>query len=374
MKRITKIVGILLIVAMLAMPSLSHAKEKKGLLVYDTIYGSTIEVAYWIKAIVGVENHLDVKNLPQVLTLKPYDYVIIGSHTRNEKPAKVIYEFVEKNQNELAKKEIAYFLTCGDNDETMVLKTPGGTPHTIAGRNYLIDILEKYPAIKPVVIGGFGGRQVTPSLGTKDSVFIWLIGKLAKEGAPWEGLEIWESLIPERVEVYANEIRTKILGIPPRKDVEKYRGYWTSLQPANLKDPTKVKFKPKPFNEHHSTDKIYFTRSRIKGNLDEAITLIKTLARQTGIDLREKQKSFFNVYYQAVKTYDGNELTTHVVAATFPEDPGNVQISFRNYDKPDKRKGAEEDVTKAETILWAEGKKVEGEKRQTISEILSYGN
>jgi len=374
MKRITKIVGILLIVAMLATPSLSHAKGKKGLLVYDTIYGSTIEVAYWIKAILGVENHLDVKMLPQVLTLKPYDYVIIGSHTRNEKPAEVIYEFVEKNQNELAKKEIAYFLTCGDNDETMVLKTPGGTPHTIAGRNYLIGILGKYPAIKPVVIGGFGGRQVTPSLGTKDSLFIWLVGKLAKEGSPWEGLEIWESLIPERVEVFANEIRTKILGIPPRKDVEKYRGYWTSLQPAHLKDPTKVKFKPKPFNEHHSTDKIYFTRSRIKGNLDEAITLIKTWATQTGIDLREKQKSFFNVYYQAVKTYDGNELTTHVVAATFPEDPGNVQISFRNYDKPDKRKGAEEDITKAETILWAEGKKVEGEKRQTISEILSYGN
>ena len=372
MKRRTRIIGIFLIVVMLALPSLSHAQAKKGLLVYDTIYGSTIEVAYWIKAIVGVENHLDVKKLPQVLTLKPYDYVIIGSHTRNEKPAEVIYEFVEKNQNELAKKEIAYFLTCGDNDETMVLKTPGGTPHTIAGRNYLIDILEKYPNLKPVVIGGFGGRQVTPSLGTKDSLFIWLLGKLAKEGAPWEGLEIWESLIPERVEVFANEIRTKILGIPLRKDVEKYRGYWTSLQPANLKDPTKIKFKPKPFNEHHSTDRIYFTRSRIKGSLDKAIALIKTWATQTGIDLREKQKSFFNVYYQAVKTYDGNELTTHVVASTLPEDPGNVHISFRSYDKPGKRKGAEEDITKAETILWAEGRKVEGEKRQTISEIFSY--
>ncbi|MCK5422933.1 MAG: hypothetical protein KAJ08_12250, partial [Deltaproteobacteria bacterium] len=154
---------------------------------------------------------------------------------------------------------------------------------------------------------------------------------------------------------------------------EKYRGYWTSLQPASLTDPTKVKFKPKSFNEHHSTDRIFFTRSRIKGSLDGAIVLLKTWSTQTGIDLREQQKSSFNVYYQAVKTYDGNELTTNVVAATFPEDPGNVQISFRIYDKPDKRKGAEEDITKAETILWAEGRKVEGEKRKTISEILSYG-
>ena len=375
MKRKINIIGTCLIMAMLALPTLSHAQGKKGLLVYDTIYGSTIEVAYWVKALVGIENHLDVKRHSQTLTIEPYDYVIIGSYIRNEKPSESTYEFLEKNLKELEKKEVAYFLTCGDNDETMVLKTPGGTPHLIAGRNYLFDIMEKFPTVKPVVIGGFGGRQVNPTLNTKDSLFTWLLGKLAKEGAPWEGLDIWESLIPERVEIFANELRTKILGIPPRKDVEKYRGYWTSLQPANSTDSTKVKFNPKPFNEHRSTDRIFFSRSHIKGNLDEAITLLKTWSTQTGIDLREQRKSSFNVYYHAVKTYEGNELTLHVVAATLTEDPGNVHISFRCYEKnPDKRKGIEEDAAKAETILWAEGRKVEGEKRQTISEILSYGN
>ena len=374
MKTRTKILEILLIVAMLVLPSLSHAQEKKGLLIYDTIYGSTIEVAYWIKALVGAENHLDVKRHSQTLTIKPYDYIIIGSYIRNEKPSEATFEFLEKNQNELAKKEVAYFLTCGDNDETMVLKTPGGTPHLIAGRNYLFDIMEKFPTIKPIVIGGFGGRQVNPTLNTKDSLFTWLLGKLAKEGVPWEGLDIWESLIPERVEIFANEVRTKILGIPPRKDVEKYRGYWTSLQPANPADSTKIKFNPKPFNEHRSTDRIFFSRSRIKGNLDLAITLLKTWSTQTGIDLREEKKSSFNIYYQVVRTYEGNELTLHVVASTLTEDPGNVHISFRFYEKnPDKRKGIEEDAAKAEAILWAEGRKVEGDKRQTISEILSYG-
>jgi len=372
MKRRIKIIGTCLIMAMLALPTLSHAQEKKGLLIYDTIYGSTIEVAYWLKALIGVENHLDVKRPTQFLTIKPYDYVIIGSYTRNEKPSEATYKFLETNFKELEKKEVAYFLTCGDNDETMVLKTPGGTPHLIAGRNYLFDIMEKFPTVKPVVTGGFGGRQVNPTLDTKDSLFTWLLGKLAKEGAPWEGLDIWESLIPERVEVFANKIRTKILGLPPRKDVEKYRGYWTSLQPANLTDPTKIKFKPKPYSEHHSTDRIFFTRSRIKGDLDLAITLLKAWSEQTGIDLREQKKTSFNVYFHAVKTYEGNEHTLHVVASTLTEDPGNIHISFRSYDKPGKRKGAEEDITKAETILWAEGRKVEGEKRQTISEIFSY--
>jgi menaquinone-dependent protoporphyrinogen IX oxidase len=373
MKSRMRIMGIFLIAIILILPSFSHAQEKKGLLIYDTIYGSTIEVAYWIKALIGVENHLDVKRLSQLLTVKPYDYVIIGSYTRNEKPSKATYEFVETHQNELAKKEVAYFLTCGDNDETMVLKTPGGTPHLIAGRNYLFDIQEKFPNVKPVVIGGFGGRQVNPTLSTKDSLFTWLLGKLAKEGVPWEGLDIWESLIPEKVEVFANEIREIILGLPPRYDVEKYRGYWTSIQPASLTDPTKVKFNPKPYNEHRSTDRIFFTRSRIKGDLNDAISLLQAWGKQAGIDLREQKRSFFNVYYHAVKTYDGNEHTLHVVASTLTEDPGNVHISFRSYEKPDKRKGAEEDVTKAEAILWADGRKVEGEKRQTIKEILSHG-
>ena len=202
-----------------------------------------------------------------------------------------------------------------------------------------------------------------PTLNTKDTLFTWLLGKLAKEGAPWEGLDIWESLIPERVEVFANEIRKTILGLPPIENPERYRGYWTSLQPASLSDPTKVKFNPKPYNEHHSTDRVFFTRSRIKGNLDDAIALLKTWAKQEGIDLQEQRKSSFNAYYHAVKSYNGNEHTLHVVAATLNQDPGNVHISFRSFEKPDARKGAEDDVAKAEAILWADGRKIEGEKK-----------
>ncbi len=335
------------------MPSFSYAQAKKGILIYDTIYGSTIEMSYWLKVLIGEDQHLEVKYLPQVITVSPYDYVIIGSYTRNEKPSKATYKFVETHQDELAKKEVAYFLACGDCDETMILKTPGGTPHLIAGRNYLFDIMEKFPNIKPVVIGGFGGRQVMPTLNIKDTLFIWLVGKLAKEGTSWEGLEIWESLIPERVENFANDVREKILGLPRREDVEKYRGYWTSLQPALLSDPAKVKFKPNPYNEHHSTDRIFFTRLCMKGNLEDAISLLKKWAQQEKIDLREQKASSFNIYYHAVKSYNGKEHTLHVVVATLIEDPGNVHISFRSYEKPGVRKGAEEDVAKAEAILGA---------------------
>jgi len=333
--------------------------EKKGLIVYNSIYSSTSEAAYWLKALLGEDQHVEVKHLVQVISVKPYDYVIIGSYTRWEKPSKATYAFVKKHAADLAKKEVAYFLTCGDTDETQVLKAPGQKAHLIAGRNYLLDIIDKFPAIKPVSIAGFGGRQVMPHLHLIDKFQVRMVEKLAKEGSPFSGLDIWESLVPERVEAFANEIREKILGLKPLTDVKRYRNFWDSIQPANLSDPGKVKYSPKPYNEHHSTGRIYFTRSRIRGGLETAVSLLAAWAGDAGVRLQEQKKSFFNVYYHAVKSYNGTDITIHVAAATMQEDPGNVHIAFRCYDKPEKRKGAEEDIAKAERLLWAEGRKVE---------------
>jgi flavodoxin len=341
-------------------PALSGAKMKKGLLVYDSNYGSTAEVAYWIKAIIGVEQSLDVKKLDQVITVTPYDYVIIGSSTKNEKPLPRIYKFVEAYQDELAGKAVCYFLGCGDWDETMVLKVPGRQAHLIAGRNYLYDIQKKFPAIKPVVIGGFGGRQVMPALGGFDRFTIWLLEKLAKEGCAWVGLDIWESLVPERVEAFGNEVRKKVLGLAPLADVQKYRSYWTSLQPGSLSDPNKQKYPFRPYTLHSSTEKIFFSRFRIKGDLGNTITLLNSWAKKEGFELKEQQKTFFNVYYHAVKNIEGKEQTIHIVAAVMPDDPGNVHVSLRSWNKPAARKPLEEAIGKAEQLLWGDGRKVEG--------------
>jgi len=356
--RVKNLMVMLLVLLLLPLSS-AQAEGKKGLLVHASIYGSTIETAYWIKAIIGHEHLLDVKSLDQVITVDPYDYVIIGSLTRNEKPVKPVYEFIDKFRDKLARKEVCYYLTCGDSDETMVLKVPGQDAHLIGGRNYLLDPLEKYPDIKPVVIGGFGGRQVMPTLGLKDRIQIWLVGKLAKEGSPWAGLDIWESLVVTRVEAFANEVRTRILGIGPRENIEELRGYWTSLQPASLTDPSKKKFNPKPSYEHQSTEKIYFARSRTRGDLDFGAATLKQWAEDNGLDLKEQVKTDFNIYYHAVKSYGGDPVTTHLVIATFPDEPRNLQISFRCYEKPDVRKGMEADITRAEEMLWSDGRKVD---------------
>lgn len=355
------LIAVLLIFCLLAIPASGSAGQLKGLLVYDSIYSSTVEVAYWIKAIIGYDQHLDVKKIDQVITVKPYDYVIIGSYTKWEKPSPRISKFVEVFQDDLATKKVAYFLTCGDFDETMILKTPGGTPHLIAGRNYLWEIQEKYPNVKPVVIAGFGGRQVQPALQGTDSFMTWMLEKLAKEGAAWKGLDVWESLVPERVECFGNEVRVKILGLDPLSaaEIKKYRGFWNSLQPASLTDPSKVKYTPKPYNVLVNTDRVYYTRSHIKGTLEATIQMLQNWAQQHNITLKEQRKTFFNIYYHAIKNYNGKELTMHIVASTFPETPGSVHVSFRSFDKPAIRSGAEEDIRKAEELLWAQGRKIE---------------
>ena len=372
--RMALMAAALLLVVCCASTALS-AEQKKGLLVYDSIYSSTTEVAYWLKAIIGNELPLDVKKLDQVITVKPYDYVIIGSYSKWEKASPRIYKFIEKNQMELAQKQVCYFLLGGDWDETMVLKAPGAPVKIIAGRNYLYDLQEKFPNIKPVIIGGFGGRQVMSALNGSDAFMIWVLEHLAKEGAHWVGLDIRESRVPERVEVYGNEVRTKILGLEPLADVQKYRGFWNSLQPASLTDPTKKKTvslvtedggktwiakEKRPYTVKQNTPKLYYSRSRIKADLPQAVKLIEVWAKKEGLTLKSLKTAFYMTYFNAIKNVGGKDMIIYVVAASMPDDPGNVHVSFRTWDKPEARKPLEEAIEKGEQMLWADGRKIEG--------------
>ena len=374
--RMALMAAALLLVVCCASTALS-AEPKKGLLVYDSIYSSTPEVAYWLKAIIGNEQPLDVKKIDQVITVDPYDYVIIGSYSKWEKASPRIYKFIEKNQMKLAQKQVCYFLLGGDWDETMLLKAPGAPIKLIAGRNYLFDIKDKFPNVKPIVIGGFGGRQVMPSLNGQDGFMIWVLEKLSREGAHWVGIDIWESLVPARVEVYGNEIRTKILGLEPLPpaEVQKYRGFWNSLQPASLADPAKCKTTSliskdngktwlpiceRPYTYKLSTEKSYYERSRIKADLATTAKLLADWAAKDGFELKEERKADYMTWYTAIKKGGGKDDTLSIVMATMPDDPGNVHISFRSWLKPDKRKALEESAAKAEQLLWADGRKVEG--------------
>ena len=53
-KRTNLLIGVLFIICLLMLPASGSAAQLKGLLVYDSIYSSTVEVAYWIKAMIGI--------------------------------------------------------------------------------------------------------------------------------------------------------------------------------------------------------------------------------------------------------------------------------------------------------------------------------
>lgn len=336
-----------------------EGSKKKGLLVYDSIYGATTEVAYWIRDLIGAAHALEVKQLGQVTTVKPFDYIIIGSYTRREKPSKATYAFVKKHHQDLSQKEVCYFLTCGDCDETQLLKIPGSPVHLIGGRNYFRDILEKYPKIKPKVIGGFGGRQVYPTLHRIDRLTVDLVGKLAKEsGAPWQGRDIWESLVPERVEAFAGEVREKILEIAPKTEILSCRRCWQSLLPAALENSEMVKQNPKLYTDRLNTGKVYFSRFRILGGLETAVQLVKKWAALSDRTISVEQKTYYNFYFQAMKSGGNKSVMIHITAALFPEDPGNVHVALRCYGKPAQRTEAEKEIDRAEDLFQDEGRRV----------------
>ncbi len=331
--------------------------HKKGLIAYHTQYGSTAEVAYWLKVLIGKDQRVDVKSMDQILTVEPYDYIIIGSYARWEKPSKKTYAFVEKFLKDLKDRQVAYFITSGDCDETTVMNMPGKPPHLTSGRNYLFDIQAKFPDIKPVTTGGFGGRQATPLLNTKDSLLIWLLEKtMPKDKIGWAGRDIWESLICERVEAFADELRKTVLSLPPCNDAASLRGCWTSLQPAHLTDPLIEKNTVKPYSQKQDTPRMLLSRFRIKGSLLDAVSFIHEWSIQSATELKEIQKDYYILYYQATKSQNSKNRTIHIVAALFSEDPGAVHIALRNYDKPPLRGKAASDMALAEEILCADGR------------------
>ena len=138
--------------------------------------------------------------------------------------------------------------------------------------------------------------------------------------------------------MFANEVRVRrCSNLPVRAaDLAKYRGYWNSLQPASLADPSKLKYKPTPlYRAQKQLTGVLFTRSVYGAIWRPQQKLLQQWAKQNGLTLKEQRKTFFNIYYHAIKNYGGKELTLHIVPATMPDDSGHVHISFRCYDKPE---------------------------------------
>ncbi len=123
-----------------------------ALVVFGRRHGSTAKIAEEIGTVLVNEGY-DVRVVDAaketVSEVAGYDVVIVGSGIRMGKWTRETLDFLERFEADLSEKKVALFVSCGYSREPDKVDE--------ARENFLMKVAEKYPSIKPVSLGLFGG-------------------------------------------------------------------------------------------------------------------------------------------------------------------------------------------------------------------------
>jgi len=122
------------------------------LIAYDTIHGSTAEVGEHIaNNLCDWGFRVDLRLAAHVEDSSTYDAVIVGSAIYQFSWLKDAKDFLQQNQTALSQLPTAYFIVGASMSED--------TPETreAVKKSFVDPVLEKFPDIKPLSIGLFGG-------------------------------------------------------------------------------------------------------------------------------------------------------------------------------------------------------------------------
>jgi menaquinone-dependent protoporphyrinogen oxidase len=93
--------------------STTEKQNNKILVVYDSKFGSTAEIAEFIGKHLPTSNQIiDIKPIDEVQNLSPYNNVIIGSAIQYNKWLPAARDFIVIHENELSIKNVSFFLVC----------------------------------------------------------------------------------------------------------------------------------------------------------------------------------------------------------------------------------------------------------------------
>ncbi len=122
------------------------------LIVYSSGYGTTRDIAFEIGKILSQHETLNVTlgSVDDIEHLGHYDFVMIGSSIRADKLLANTRDFLSRFHLELATKKLALFLVC------LSAMTKEGQKKVY--REYVPQITETYPDIKPISIQAFAGK------------------------------------------------------------------------------------------------------------------------------------------------------------------------------------------------------------------------
>jgi len=125
---------------------------KRILVAYDTIHGSTAEVAKEIgTALCARGFQVDILFVGNVIALQDYDTVILGSAIYEFRWLPDAMAFLKNNTPALSAMPVAYFIV----GASLVQDTPEN--RDAVKKSFIDPVLTEYPDIKPLSIGLFGG-------------------------------------------------------------------------------------------------------------------------------------------------------------------------------------------------------------------------
>jgi menaquinone-dependent protoporphyrinogen IX oxidase len=124
----------------------------KALIAYSSGYGATEEVSQEIGRVLQQQNGLqvDVVSIDEVNGIKDYDVIIVGSSVRAERPLANVRDFFRRYRFLLPTKYVALFAVC------LAAKDEEGRKKV--KKEYLSQIIDKYPDLKVVASEAFGGK------------------------------------------------------------------------------------------------------------------------------------------------------------------------------------------------------------------------
>jgi len=172
----------------------TEKQNNKILVIYDSKFGSTTEIAEFIgKHIPTGDQTVDAKPIDEVQNLNPYNNVIIGSAIQYNKWLPAARDFIIKHENELSIKNVSCFLVCltlaRDNEKSRK-----------EAESYAKEIESLVPKVKVQNFGKFAGVLDYSKMSFAQRILakgIFLILGI-KEGdyRDWNEIENWTMNLP----------------------------------------------------------------------------------------------------------------------------------------------------------------------------------
>jgi menaquinone-dependent protoporphyrinogen oxidase len=180
-------------------PVIEFARESCGpetarprlLVGYASCCGSTGGIAQAIgRRLCAAGAKVDVQLMKEVKDLSVYDGLVLGSAIQEGQWLPEARKFIDKHQEIIASKKVAFFIAC------LALSEDKPNNRKIADK-YLRSVIEKAPNLKPVAMQAFAGAVFYDKMPKKFVPVMKLISPKDGDYRNWDAINTWaDGIVP----------------------------------------------------------------------------------------------------------------------------------------------------------------------------------